>query len=193
MKFWTLIFICWIAFPTFSQQNNTVEKKSTSEEDTLKGHSVKKAVLFSIVPGGGQIYNSIAMPKGKKRAYWKVPLIYAGLGAAGYLALQNNAEQKALKAEYINRTENFVYSDTYSNLDNQGILQLYQKKLSNRDLFFFGMGLVYLLQIADAAVEAHFVKFDVSENLSMRIRPAYIPISYGSPTTVGVSLQLSFK
>lgn len=167
--------------------------KSTAEEDTIKGHSVKKAVLFSIVPGGGQIYNSIAMPKGKKRAYWKVPLIYAGLGATGYFAFKNNAEQKALKAEYIDRTENNIYSDKYPNLDNQGVLQMYQQKTSRRDLFFFGMGLVYLLQIADAAVEAHFVKFDVSDNVAMRVRPTFIPLSYGNPNAVGISLQLSFK
>ena len=41
-------------------------------KDTVKTHSWKKAVLFSaVLPGAGQVYNHIAMPKGKKKAYWK--------------------------------------------------------------------------------------------------------------------------
>ena len=41
----------------------------------------KKAALRSaILPGLGQIYNS-AHSQGRKNAYWKVPLIYAGLAA----------------------------------------------------------------------------------------------------------------
>lgn len=183
-------------FPAVSQDINSVTEIDSvgMEQDTTKKHSVKMATILSAaLPGAGQVYNHIAMPKGKKKAYWKVPLIYAGLGATGYFAFKNNAEQKALKQEYINRTEHNIYGDEYLNYDNQGIIQLYQQQLNRRDLFFLGMGLVYLLQVADAAVEAHFVKFDVSDDLSMRIRPSFIPLSYGKTATVGLSLQLSFK
>ena len=35
-------------------------------KDTVKVHSPKKAVIFSaIIPGAGQVYNHIAMPKRK--------------------------------------------------------------------------------------------------------------------------------
>lgn len=196
MKFWGLLLFFYTTFPVFCQEEN---KKSTpiemsNDSDSIKPHSIKKAVIFSaVLPGAGQVYNHIAMPKGKKKAYWKVPLIYAGLGATAYFAITNNIEQKKLKTEYNNRVNLNIYGEEYSNYDNQGILQLYQQKANRRDLFFLGMGLVYLLQVADAAVEAHFVNFDVSEDLSMRIRPAYIPLSYQTTPTVGVSFQLTFK
>lgn len=197
MKYWMFLLYFGFFLPVFSQNGNTVSNfdETEIEADTTKQHSIKTATILSAaLPGAGQVFNHIAMPKGKKKAYWKVPLIYAGLGTTGYFALKNNAEQKALKQEYINRTElGLPSSEKYLNYDNQGIIQEYQQKINRRDLFFLGMGLVYLLQVADAAVEAHFVKFDVSEDLSMKLRPAVIPTSYGTPATVGISLQFNFK
>lgn len=158
--------------------------------DTARVHSVKKATIFSaVVPGAGQIYNHIAMPKGKKKAYWKVPLIYAGLGATTYFALKNNSEQRAIKEEYRFRQDNSFSNDpNYFNYDFQGLETLYNQKVTRRDLFFIGLGFVYLLQVADAAVEAHFVNFDVSDDLSMSFRPAFLPSNH-----VGMTLALKFK
>lgn len=158
--------------------------------DSVHVHSVKKAVIFSaILPGAGQVYNHIAMPKGKKKAYWKVPLIYAGLGATTYFALKNNSEQRAIKAEYRFRESNLYSSDpNYSSYDDAGLITLYDQKVTRRDLFFIGLGVVYLLQIADAAVEAHFVNFDVSEDLSMSIRPAFLPSNH-----LGMTVALKFR
>lgn len=185
-----------IALNGYSQINDSISPDYTSEEqDSIKTHSVKKATIFSaVLPGAGQVYNHIAMPKGKKKAYWKVPLIYAGLGATCYFAIKNNNERNRLKEEFVNRYESGgTYSQEYINYDSLGIVQLYQQKINRRDLFFLGMGLVYLIQIADAAVEAHFVNFDVSEDLTMRIRPKFIPPSIGYSPIIGVSLQLQFK
>jgi hypothetical protein len=197
-KKWLIFIFFFATFSVFCGESlyfsDTLKNSNDSDEDTVKVHSIKRAALFSaVLPGAGQVYNHIAMPKGKKKAYWKVPLIYAGLGATTYFALKNNTEQKALKEEYNNRVDFNLYGEEYMSYDNAGIIQLYQQKVNRRDLFFLGLGLVYLLQVADAAVEAHFVKFDISEDLSMKVRPAFIPISYGSPGTVGISLQLSFK
>lgn len=198
MNYWVFFVFFWMLFPVLAQEEESsfeIPDDKITEEDTIEKHSVKKAAIFSaVLPGAGQVFNHIAMPKGKKKAYWKVPLIYAGLGVTGYFAIKNNAEQSALKLEYINRINNTgIYNEEYLNYDNTGIIQLYQQKLNRRDLLFLGMGLVYLLQVADAAVEAHFVKFDVSEDLAMKVRPKIIPLSYGSPTAVGFSFQFNFK
>ena len=52
----------------------------------------------------------------------------------------------------------------------------------------FGL-LCYVLNMADAAVDAHFAKFDVSDNLSMKIEPSFISFS-GQPQ-LGMTLRLS--
>jgi hypothetical protein len=157
--------------------------------DTVKVHSPKKAVILSaIVPGAGQVYNHIAMPKGKKKAYWKVPLIYAGLGATGYFLIKNQVTQRDLKLDYTNRINGGIPDPRWELYDDQAILTLYNRYLDWRDLSILGMGVVYLLQLVDAGIEAHFVNFDISEDLSLQIEPAY----FGN-RTAGISLNFNFR
>lgn len=150
-------------------------------------HSVKKATIFSaILPGSGQVYNSTALPKGKRTAYWKVPLIYAGLGGTGYMLLKHNTEQKQLKTEYKARLKGEEPS-AYKEYDMEGLETLYNFHLNQRDLFILGFGFVYLMQVVDAAVEAHFVRFDISEDLTLKVSPSIEQAYYP-----GISISLNF-
>lgn len=164
-------------------QKDTLQKEVT---DTL--HSVRKATLLSTcIPGAGQIYNHTAKPKGKKYAFVKVPLIYTGLGATGYMIYNRQTEVLALKNEYRRREMNLLGDEKYAAYDNSGILTLYNSAARGRDLSIIAFVLVYGFQIADAAVEAHFVNFDVSEDLSLSIRPKYLGSS-----SFGVGLSFRF-
>lgn len=160
----------------------------TVKGDTVKTHSWKKAALFSaVVPGAGQVYNHIAMPKGKKKAFWKVPLIYAGLGATTYFAIKNNSLKNDYKAEYESRKIGNAPAN-FLEYDSQSLLTLYAQHRNRRDFAILGIGLVYILNIVDASIEAHFVDFDISEDLSLSIRPTmYNSMSYG------VSFQFKFR
>lgn len=183
----TLLIGISLLLVNFLSYSQTLSTDSTAV-DSVKVHSFKKAMLFSaVVPGAGQIYNHIAMPKGKKKAYWKVPLIYAGLGATGYFAFKNTTDAKAYRKEY-NERQLSGNATNFLQYDDAGLLTLYTSARNNRDLLFLGMGFVYLLNIADAGVEAHFVKFDVSEDLSMSFRP-----SFNSQYGLGLSLNMNFK
>lgn len=190
MKGLTLLF-CFMSFCSFSQ-DETVHIDSlqnSSVQDSIKPHSIRTAILLSAgIPGAGQIYNHIAMPKGKRKAYWKVPLIYAGLGASTYFLISNQMEQKALKTEYQLRLDGLNGDPQYSSYDDQGVLQLYEQRLRWRDLSILGVALVYLLQVTDAGVEAHFVNFDVSPDLTLSVSPKMVNFN-----TVGVGLTLKFK
>jgi len=160
----------------------------TQEVDSVKKHPPKKAVILSAcVPGAGQIYNHIAMPKGKRKAFWKVPLIYAGLGATSYFLIQNQLTQKALKTDYTNRQNGGTPDARWAQFDDDGILTLYNQYLTKRDLSILGVGAVYLIQVVDAGIEAHFVDFDVSEDLSMKISPTILGL-----TSPGVKVQFNF-
>lgn len=171
-----------------STAQNSSDSLNRTKSDTV--HSVRKATLFSaVLPGSGQIYNHIAMPKGKKKAFWKVPLIYAGLGVTGYYMIHNNGLQKSLKTEYLQREKsNFtqIFNPKWEQYDEQGVAQLYEQHLNRRDLFILAFGVVYVLQVVDAAVEAHFVNFDISENLSLHISPTML-------TNQNPGLRLSFN
>lgn len=162
----------------------------TIQEDSVKAHSPRKAIIFSaVVPGAGQVYNHIAMPKGKKKAFWKVPLIYAGLGATGYFLIKNQTTQVSLRNEYEYRMLNETTLDPkWEPYDNQGVLTLYNQYLDRRDLSILGFSAVYLIQLIDAGIEAHFVDFDISEDLSLSLEPAYF-----GKNTIGMGVTLNFR
>lgn len=198
-----LILISFLFFSFVLHAQETEQKDSVLRDSTLLQddhaiekveytlHSPKKAALLSLLPGAGQIYNHIAMPKGKKKAFWKVPLIYAGLGVTGYFAIKNHVVQKTLKEEYIFRDKNgYPNPDLpqYANYDKQGILTLYENKKRSRDLMIFAFVAVYGLNILDAYVEAHFINFDVSKDLSLSIRPKMQDLK-----TVGIAIRLNFR
>lgn len=188
MRFLLFVFFWGFTFThTFSQDSLQV-KELPKVKDTVKGHSWKKAILFSaVLPGAGQVYNHIAMPKGKKKAYWKVPLIYAGLGVTTFFAIKHNSNMKAYRSEYEWRVAGNNVTN-FPEYDNSNLLTMYSQSRTMRDFSILGIGLVYLINIIDAGVEAHFVKFDVSDDLSLSIKPtAYNPSAYG------VSLTLNFR
>lgn len=182
-----VVFFLLISSSAFAQVTLTVG-------DTAVPHSIRKAILFSaVVPGAGQVYNHIAMPKGQKKAFWKVPLIYAALGTSTYFLARNDQQQKYFKYEYEKRQfltygpGVFNYDEDLSVYDDLGILTLYNQYLNWRDLSILAVGAFYFLQLVDAGVEAHFVSFDVSEDLSLNINPAIL-----ASRTPGLSLSLNF-
>ena len=81
-------------------------------QDTLvakKEHSAKKAAYMSaILPGSGQVYN------GK---WWKVPIIYAGFGGLGYMAVSNYKDYKLFLSAYKYKTGNLEEGETLSAYD----------------------------------------------------------------------------
>ncbi len=185
-KPWILLVLLF--FSLFSYSQESIEQ----EIDSSAIHSPKRAARLSmILPGAGQIYNHRAMPKGKKNAWWKVPIIYAGLGFSINTLITEHALQRDLKNEYIFRMDNGEPNPDFpdfAQFDDQGVLQLYEQHKGSRDMMIFLTAAIYGLNVLDALVEAHFVDFDVSPDLSLSIRPIAQDIR-----TPGISLALKFK
>ena len=178
----TLLFfsLFFLGTTVFSQQEKS---------DTLPEHPYRKSIIFSsIIPGGGQLHNSIIKKKGFKHATWKIPLIYGALGYATYTLIQNNQTQKSLKAEYLNRLNGNIVDPQWSLYDDQGVLFLYRQYLDQRDLSILALGAIYLLQIVDAGVESHFIHFDVTDDLSLEVQPTVL---YSQ--IPGININLRFK
>ena len=175
-----LVFFSFFLLPfVFSQ--------AIKEKDSIV-HPYKKAMLYSaIVPGGGQIYTSFKSEKKFKNAFWKVPLIYTGLGFMGYRFAINQMTAKSLRNEYSNRQNGVQLNQEWSQYDDYSVLALYNSYLNNRDLSILGLAAVYFIQIIDAGVEAHFLKFDVSPNLTLKFDATLM--SFNSP---GIRLNLTF-
>jgi hypothetical protein len=140
----------------------------------------KKIGLYSaILPGFGQF---------KNKQYWKIPIIYIGVGVAAYSLYSNKKEYDNFRTEYAAR-----YNGKKNVIDGLGVyttdqlqegMNYYQ---SNLDLTYVLAGVGYALQIIDAVVFAHLKGFDVSEDISLRWKPIATPQG-----GVGFGLALTF-
>lgn len=145
----------------------------------------RAALLSAAAPGLGQIYNE---------RYWKLPIVYGGLGATAFLVFQNRSQYLALKKAYvqdINVSDGdvSVYRDQgFSLADIQSEAERFQTNMEYSAVAFLA---VYLLQVVDAAVDAHLYYFDVSEDLSLQWTPTVQPTAMNRPVN-GVSIALTF-
>ena len=157
---------------------------SVQQISISKIHSPKRAATFSaMLPGLGQAYN---------KKYWKIPVIYIGFGALAYSFTINQQKFSKYKNAYAARIDGDPYTiDDYVNVytdENLNTLQRYYHRY--RDLSAIGVAAFYLLNIIDASVDAHFFTFDISDNLSLNIRPTLIPTAYGNAYNSGVSILI---
>lgn len=185
-----LLLILFISFIGLVKgQTNDSLTKPIVLKDTL--HSPEKAMkLSAILPGAGQFYNHYAKPKGKRYAFLKVPVIYAGLGLAGYSIYTNSVIIDRTRLEYNHRIENpgtFKFPDL-AIYDNAGLVTVHNNAKTFRDLSILGFIFVWGLNVLDAGVEAHFVNFDVSPDLSLNIHPKVV-----NNTAYGLSLAFNFR
>ncbi len=127
---------------------------SSQVADTLADNPHQKsallAVLFSAVPGGGQIYNG---------SYWKVPIVW---GMQAFFVSQwiaNNKNYKLYQSKY---SSSITPTNTAGDLTLKDIRNTY---LDQRDSYAWYIAGTYLLSMLDAYVDAELSGFDVSPNL----------------------------
>jgi Family of unknown function (DUF5683) len=185
-----------------AKQDSTIIKPITTALDSLKKSAKepytivpRKSTLFSIVPGGGQIYN---------RQYWKTPFVYAAFGVVIYLKKWNNERYHDFLDPYLSCFDNTgtkikdkatVYirtQDIERELTLQQITQGKDFYRRYRDLNWFLLAGVWALSAIEANVAAHLKTFDNSDDISLKIQPdAYTNGFAGS--VVGVKAVLTFK
>ena len=128
-----------ISFVCFGQQqdlSNSIKK----EIDPLRP---AKATFYSaVLPGLGQVYN---------KRYWKLPLIYGGLGASIYYYDLNNKNFKRYRNAYKRRLAGYT-DDEFQGviLDNDRLIDgmnFYKQYRDQSMLFIIG---TYFLNILDA-------------------------------------------
>ena len=161
--------------------------------------SPRAAVLWAIIPGGGQVYN---------RKYWKVPIIIGGMTALYYaISWNNNNLLEYAKAYSDIKSDDPMTNDSWiafvpagadpNSYRTNGSFQetlrhgrdFYRR---NRDLSIIVSVGVYALSIIDAYVDAELAHFDISPELTLRATPTYIP-STTFPSSGGPAVQVALS
>lgn len=172
------------------KKDNTVSLKT----DTTKRMSParKAALLSAVLPGAGQAYN---------KKYWKMPIVYGALAVPVYTFTYN--------VKWFNRTRqayNALYNIQFNN-DSSGYaavepllkprvdagdlagIKNYRNQF-RKDVDYSVLAFIVLwgLNVMDAAVDGHLRDFNVSDDLSIQLKPTILSNS----NALGLSIVMYF-
>jgi len=197
--FFLFAIVCSSPLPAQEKVNNTdsVPEQTARKKDSIKStdsvtspvnHARKAALRSAILPGWGQAYN---------KKYWKIPIVYAALGTTGYIFADNIKTYREYRFAYAARIKaDPNYTRTPDSTDYNKLKQIYkiispESIKSARDEFrrYIDYSVLFFivfwgLNVVDATVDAHLREFDISPDLSLKIKPSVNP----QWNTAGVSL-----
>jgi hypothetical protein len=177
-----------------STNSSTLKKDSTRvKTDTVVKLKFRPQVATrraAILPGWGQATN---------KEYWKIPLVYGVLAIPGALYFYNDSWYNKTKYAYEAKfpapaptLDSSGLAGIDPQLKNLGLasLQSYRNTFRrDRDYSILYFILAWGLQVADATVFAHLKQFDVSDDLSLQVKPQFNP----NTRTPGLGLVLNFR
>ena len=196
-------------FTTLNPQLET-EKASSLQEDSIrlakqmrreqraldqanfKPDPNKSLWLGLTFPGAGQIYN---------RKYWKLPIIYGGAMGVAFAVSYYGGHYN----DYMKGYRDYLDSDPNTNYHLELIPQGYPESSAGnyvknrvnsyrryRDIFIVVGVAVYALSVIDAYVDAQLADFDISTDLSMKVRPKLDIEQHTGKPTAGCQMQIYF-
>lgn len=187
--------VCGLAFSADAQTDTTAVIETTRGEVTgnvkevnepgeMLKHSPKKAsILSAVLPGAGQVYN---------KKYWKVPIIYGGFAVAGYYLSDNLKQIRIFKEGFQAANDGNPNTENTTGFSSPQLVDLIDQYKTWRDWSYVAIGIIYILNIVDASVDAHLFYFDVSEDISMNVTPYHS--RFGSdPLNSHTGLSLTLK
>lgn len=160
----------------------TVSQPAEPGQKTVSLISPKRTGLYSaILPGLGQAFN---------HQYWKIPIIYAGAAVAAYYIYDNRKNYNDFRSVYIGRISNdpdaFRQHPELTSISQVEDAMNYYRHYLDLSVVFSVAG--YALQIMDAVVFANLKGFDISPDISLRVRP----VIYNTGGA-GLGLVMNFK
>lgn len=201
-----------------SETSELSENASSESTDTTKAakapsrHELRKQKIATftpdpgkatwagiVFPGGGQIYN---------HKYWKLPIVYGGFLGCAYALNWNNQMYSDYSQAYLDIMDDDPGTASYEDFlpprynveANRDYLErVFKNRKDNyrrqRDLSIFCFIGVYLISVIDAYVDAELSNFDISEDLSVQVRPSIIDHQrYTTPrNTQSYGLQCRFS
>lgn len=195
MKNWLIVIILFSIFTEARAQQDTLKITSTGKfkpennlgkVDTVPAYNPRIAIVRSaIIPGWGQYTN---------KKYWKIPIVYGALITTGVIFIKNVQTYKDAKQAYLYATDtipgnDYLIKEPYYSVRSQPErIRSYRNSVrQNVDYSVLFFILFWGINVADAAVDAHLKTFDVSDDISIRLKAGYSPMA----RTSGLSLIIN--
>jgi len=146
----------------------------------FKGKPGKAALAGLLFPSAGQFYN---------KRYWKVPIVLAAEGTLLFLAIDRTNYWSELNKGYLDLLNGRV--EEYRGVTEASVLKPTRDFIrKQKDYLWIGFGIVHLLAITEAFVDAHLLDFDIDDDLSLNITPVN---TFQEITLFQLSIPLSKK
>jgi hypothetical protein len=182
----SLVFFMSLFSPAFGQEENFEEDPIVPKHKYFEDHNPAKAMWMSAaLPGLGQYYN---------QKYWKIPIVYAGFSTLAYVSIINKQGYEKYRDAYASKLAldgELADDPLIDNYSSDQLLRYREFYQGNLELNYILFGAFYVLQIIDAAVDAHFYQYNINDNLSLE----FDPIIYQNQSQIYAApgLQLRWK
>lgn len=196
MKTYISIIFCFFSYIYYTQEikqdtlllkNQTVQDIESDIEKYNKkiappNNPTKAGVRSAILPGLGQYYN---------RKYWKIPIVWGGIGTGLGITLWNQKQYKRYHSAFIAELSGLPHEfSDIAGVDKNVLGRTQDRAKRQRDYAIAITGLVYILNIVDAVVDAHL--YDQKRDPDLVLQPTILYDEY-TPQTAKAGLSLSFR
>jgi hypothetical protein len=171
-------------FDTIKTEKQVVEEIEKANVSTIQKYNPTKAGLYSaVLPGLGQYYN---------KKYWKIPIVWGALGTGVGVIVYNDKQYKRYRTAYIAELNGQPHE--FSNIPgvDKNVLGNSQDSAKRyRDYSIAITGVVYILAIVDAVVDAHL--YEQRHDPDLALKPTIINDNVGiGQAKAGLSLSYRF-
>lgn len=152
-------------------------------KNTPKYNPTKAGLYSAVLPGLGQYYN---------KKYWKIPIVWGAIGTGVGVIVYNDKQYKRYRTAYIAELNGQPHE--FSNIPgvDKNVLGNSQDSAKRyRDYSIAITGVVYILAIVDAVVDAHL--YEQRHDPDLALKPTIINDNVGiGQAKAGLSLSYRF-
>ena len=171
-------------FDTIKTEKQVVEEIEKANVSTIQKYNPTKAGLYSAVfPGLGQYYN---------KKYWKIPIVWGAVGTGVGIIVYNDKQYRRYRTAFLAEINGQPHEfDDLPYVDATVLGNTQDRAKRQRDYAIAITGVLYILNIVDAVVDAHL--YDQKKDPDLAIKPTIIYDDLGVANgKAGLSLSFRF-
>lgn len=158
-------------------------QESNATDSTMRYNPTKAGLYSAVLPGLGQYYN---------KKYWKIPIVWGGIGTGVGVVLWNQKQYNRYRDAFIAQLNGqpHEFSDI-AGISAEALGRIQDRAKRQRDYAIAITGLVYILNIVDAVVDAHL--YEGRKDPDLALKPTVIYDEFGKQNSkAGFSLSYNF-
>ena len=171
-------------FDTIKTEKQVVEEIEKANVSTIQKYNPTNAGLYSAVfPGLGQYYN---------KKYWKIPIVWGAVGTGVGIIVYNDKQYRRYRTAFLAELNGQPHEfDDLPYVDATVLGNTQDRAKRQRDYAIAITGVLYILNIVDAVVDAHL--YDQKKDPDLAIKPTIIYDDLGVANgKAGLSLSFRF-